>query len=80
MNNSVNNVHNLKRSFRNKSAASWMVVLSLRRERYVALHNDVCDTPMSFQVQLLVEDHVQWWALLLTAFKPSNYNTLSCPR
>ena len=80
MNNSVNNVHNLKHSFRKKSAASWMVVVSLPRESYVALHSDVCDIPMSFQVQLLVEDHVQWWAILLTVFQPCNCNILSCPR
>ena len=49
MKNSVNNVHNLKCSLRNKSAASWMVVLSLRRESHVALHNDICDITTSFR-------------------------------
>jgi hypothetical protein len=79
MHNSVNNVRNLKFSFRNKSAASWMGVVTLRLENCVVFHNDICDIhkPMSFQVQLLVEDHVQWWALLLMAFKPSICSTLS---
>jgi hypothetical protein len=66
VNNSVNNVRNLKCSFLNKSATSRMVVLSLPRESYVTLQNDVGDIPMSFQVQLLVEDHVQRCAVLLT--------------
>jgi hypothetical protein len=69
MNNSVNNVRSLKCSFLNKSAASWMDVASLPRESYVTLHSDVCDIPVSFQVQ--------WRAVLLMAFKTSNYNTLS---
>jgi hypothetical protein len=81
MNNSVNNVNNLKCFFRNKLAASWMVVVTLRRESYVVFHNDICDIhiPILFQVQLLLMDHVQWWTVLLTTFKPSNYSTLSCP-